>query len=193
MRRIFFVAVGVIGAGIACGGSVTSVDGSKNVASLSSSDSNQLCTDTYNYFVNNFSTNDILKFTCGLEAGEVVEQPDAGASASSTCSSTFQTCMSQGTTQTIPSTPDCSSFATSVASCNTTVSQYTKCFQEEISAAKNLEGQMPLCSAGTLEQAELQADAQLDAACLQLIENGCSFVVGFGSSSSSSGGNVDGG
>ncbi len=187
MRKIVFgsACVGVVGVVIACGGQVTSVDGSKNVGSLSSSDSNQLCNDTFNYFISNFSTSDILKITCGLEGSEVGLQPDAGSSSSS-CTQSYQTCLSQGTSVTIPTAPDCTGFAASVASCNTTVDTYSKCVKEEINALKQLEGQLPLCDPGALEQAELQADSQIDATCLALTQQGCNFNVGVSSSSSSS-------
>lgn len=183
MRKTI-LAVGVVIVGIvACGGSITSVDGSKNVPTLSSADANQLCNDTYQYFVSSFSSSDITKVGCGFEAGA---QQDP-----STCSSTYQTCLSSATTTTIPTTPDCSGFAAEVASCNTTVDTFTQCFKMEISVLKDLEGQMPLCAAGALEAAEIQEDSKFGATCLALSEAGCNFALGFGSSSSSSSG--DGG
>jgi hypothetical protein len=100
--------------------------------------------------------------------------------------------LSQGTKTTIPTAPDCTSFAAAVASCNTTVSTYSQCVKEDINALKQLESQLPLCDPGTLEQAELQEAAQLDATCLALTQQGCDFSVGIGSSSSSSSG-FDGG
>jgi hypothetical protein len=163
---------------IACGGSVTSVDGSKSTGMLTPADQNQLCTDVYNYVVNNFSSGDAVKYECGSEA---VDQAN--------CQQAYATCIAQ--TPALPDAGivmgalDCTTFDQAVAQCNTTVSEYSKCLQQELSALKSIEGQMPLCGQGALEAAELSAlSNNLSSDCIQLLTT-CQLTFVPGSSSSS--------
>jgi hypothetical protein len=163
----------------ACGGSITTVDGSKSTGSLSPSDQNQLCTDIYNYTLANVSTSDELKLSCGFEA---MNQPS--------CTQFYATCTSQSVgafDAGVQGTPDCTAFNAQVAKCNTTVAEYTKCLEEEINALKSLESQMPLCDQASAVKAELTAYGSLSADCIQLAQT-CQFTT-VPSSGGNSGGN----
>ncbi len=165
---------------VACGGSMTTVDGNQDTNSLSTTDQNQLCTDTYNFVKNAMSSGDIAKISCGF-AGASLDGGD--------CQTTYNTCLAnaQQNQQQLPPTPDCTGFDQAIAKCNTTVSEYTKCLQEEVDAMKSMESQLPFCTQAQEESAALQAYAKISSDCIQLMQT-CSITFGptSGSSSSSS-------
>jgi hypothetical protein len=165
----FIKVCAVIGVLAACGGSITSVDGSKNTATLSPTDQTQLCNDLYNYEKSNFSTTDELELVCGSEAANEAN-----------CQQAYQTCMSQTTLGDagFGATPNCTTFDQQIAQCNTTVSEYTKCFQEELTVIKNIDSMMPLCGQNAFEIAYLNAIANMSSDCISLMQT-C-----FGSTSS---------
>ena len=169
---------------VACGGSMTTVDGNDNTNSLSSTDQNQLCIDTYNYVKNNVSTDDVAKISCGFAGAEA----DGGD-----CQSTYDTCVANAekTATPLPAAPDCTAFDQSIAKCDTTVAEYTKCLQQEVDAMKSMESQFPFCSQAQEESAALQAYAKISSDCLQLMQT-CTITFGPTSGSSSSG-SFDGG
>src|SRR4051812_41551261 len=102
MRASFFVCFALV----ACGGSVTTVEGDKNTSTLQPTDQDQLCLDTYNYVRNAFSTDDIAKLQCGF-TGTTSQDPQL-------CASTYQTCLTnaRANAQQIqwPLVPDCTNF-----------------------------------------------------------------------------------
>ncbi len=151
----------------ACGG-ITSVNGTESTATLSPTDQNQLCDDTYRYAQENLSPTDIAKIACGSQ--------EANADAGTSCSEQFNACVAQEQSQippippTLPTAAECASFNQQVAACNTTVGEYTKCLQQELNAVKTLEGQMPFCSQAQEEVADLQALNQFSTDCIALLE-----------------------
>ena len=180
MRRSIFLLCII---GVACGGSVTSVDGNKSTATLSPTDQNQLCTDVYNYVKASFSPTDIARMSCGFSFST------SGTTDPTTCQSDFSACVQKETANTtngLNQPLDCTTFDQQVASCNTTVATYTKCLTEEVNAMKSLESQMPFCSQSAAEAADLNAMSQLSSDCLALA-NSCP-GLGFGGTTSSGGG-----
>jgi hypothetical protein len=151
---------------VACGGTMTTVDGNENTQTLPTADKDQLCLDTYNYVRNNFSTDDLAKLECGFS-----QSPTQDPSA---CQTAYQSCLTtaRANVQQIqwPLVPDCTSFDQSVASCNTTVSEYTKCLQEELDAVKAMEGDFPFCTQAAEEQAALAAASHLSQDCITLLQ-----------------------
>lgn len=183
MRSTWLTTCGVLLA-MGCGGKVTSVDGNESTASLGPADQDQLCLDTYTYVRNALSTDDIAELQCGF----------APSQDPSTCGSTYATCVSnaKANAQQInwPLVPDCTGFNASVAKCNTTVDEYTKCLKEELDAVKSIEGDFPICSQAAQEAAGVAALSKISTDCLALMQT-CqiSFAPGIsGSSSSSDGG-----
>lgn len=172
---------------IACGGSVTTVDGNKDTSNLTPTDQNQLCLDTYNYVRTSFTNDDIAKMECGFKLSQ---DP-------STCATTYTTCLTAAQAQlqqtTIPTTPDCTGFDAAIAKCNTTVAEYTKCLQQEVDAMKSLESSFPLCSQSAATSAEITAMSKLSQDCIQLMQT-CELSFGPTSGGGSSGGGLpDGG
>ena len=170
---------------IACGGTMTTVYGNENTSTLPAADKDQLCLDTYNYVRTNFSTDDLAKLECGFSQTST-QDPSA-------CDSAYQACLvnARANVQQIqwPLSPDCTGFDQSIAACNTTVSQYTKCLQEELDAVKAMESDFPFCTQAAEQQAALAAASHLSQDCIQLLDT-ChpSFVP-----SQSGGGSVDAG
>ena len=157
MRK--WIAIAVVAA---CGGQITTVDGSKNTQTLSPTDQNQLCNDVYNYVKSNFSTNDGMKLGCGFSSAT---QPN--------CQQAYNNCLAQSATvdagAILNGPPDCTGFNQAVAQCNTTVAEYTKCVEQEMNIIKNLEGQMPICGQAALEAADINALQSLSSDCVQLL------------------------
>jgi hypothetical protein len=151
---------------IACGGTMTTVDGNENTQTLPSTDKDQLCLDTYNYVRNTFSNDDLAKLECGFTQ-TTSQDPVA-------CNSAYQACLknAQANVQQIqwPLVPDCTAFDNSIAQCNTTVSQYTKCLQEEVDVVKAMEGDFPFCTQAAEEQAALAAASHLSQDCIALLQ-----------------------
>jgi hypothetical protein len=184
MRRFFFI----LGAGafvggvvVACGGSVTSVDGNKNTSSLDPTDQNQLCIDTYNYIKSSISPADMAAMACGFAGVSSTSDP-------TTCQSDYTTCVAQqtaamGTQMNQP--VNCTGFDQTLAQCNTTVATYTKCLAQELDMMKSLEAQFPLCSAAAAQTAELAALNKLSGDCIALMQTCQMAFPGAGSSSSS--------
>jgi hypothetical protein len=169
MRSKFVFTLVVIG----CGGSVTSVDGNENTANLTPADQDQLCLDTYNYVRNSFSNDDLAKLECGFAT---ITSADPSA-----CASSYNSCLVQARAniQQIqwPLAPDCTGFDQNVAACNTTVSEYAKCLQQEVDVAKTLESGFPYCSQAAAEAAAISAAGHLTQDCIAMF-NTCkpSFV-----------------
>jgi len=173
---------------IACGGTMTTVDGNENTSTLPATDKDQLCLDTYNYVRTNFSTDDLAKLECGFTQ-TTSQDPSA-------CESAYQACLTnaKANVQQIqwPLEPDCSGFDQSIASCNTTVSQYTKCLQEELDAVKAMEGSFPFCTQAAEQQAAFAAASHLTQDCITLLET-CHPAFAPSTSGSSNSGGFDGG
>jgi len=169
---------------VACGGKFTSVDSSKPTNQLQPSDSNQLCQDEYNYIVSSFSKDDLVKFMCSSSFEQGGD-----------CHTAFDTCVSQGQANAVwpPSQgPDCTAFAQALAQCDTTVGQYQTCIQQEVNVLKSVESKLPFCSQGDEESAYLQAEGQVSADCLNLLQK-CPIQFSSSSSSTFDGGAPDGG
>jgi hypothetical protein len=172
MRLTFVLCL----AAAACGGSVTTVDGNKNTSTLQPTDQDQLCLDTYNYVRNSFSTDDLAMMECGFTPQTTSQDPAA-------CNSAYQACLTnaRANVQQIqwPLAPDCTGFDQSIAACNTTVAEYSKCLQEEVSVVKTMEGYFPLCSQAAEQQAAIAGAAHLSQDCISLLQT-ChpSFVPG---------------
>ena len=88
---------------IACGGTMTTVDGNENTSTLPATDKDQLCLDTYNYVRNALSTDDLAKLECGFNQ-TTSQDPSA-------CDSAYQACLvnARANVQQIqwPLAPDC--------------------------------------------------------------------------------------
>lgn len=158
---------------VACGGQITTVDGNENTSTLTPTDQNQLCNDVYAYVRSNFSSSDAIKLECGFST-----------SSQANCQQTYNDCLAQASSNVdagalFSGTPDCTSFDQEVAKCNTTVSEYTKCVQEEMSIVKNLEGQMPLCGQAAIEAADITALQGLSSDCVQMLTS-CNVPVSTG-------------
>jgi len=172
MRASFLLGFALI---VACGGTMTTVDGNENTSTLPTSDKDQLCLDTYNYVRNAFSTEDLARLECGFSQ---TSSQDPAA-----CNSAYQACLvnARANVQQIqwPLAPDCTNFNQSITACNTTVSQYTKCLQEEVNVVKVMEGDFPLCSQAAQQAAAIAAAGQLSQDCIALLDT-ChpSFVPG---------------
>jgi len=123
----------------ACSTTITTVDGNKQVKSLSPSDDEQLCQDIANYVESNLSSEDIARIACGFSS-----------TSSGSCQSDFDKCVSNIhiTTTPIVNASDCSGFTASLKNCDATVSQYSTCIEEMVDALATLEPQFPLCSQG---------------------------------------------
>ena len=174
-------------AAAACGGKVTSVDGNQNTSTLTPVDQNQLCDDTYNYAKSSFSNGDIAKLQCGFST--------ESSSDPATCAQTYQTCLGAAESNPQfqwPATPDCTSFNEQITKCNTTVAEYTKCFQQEIDAVKSMESSLPLCSQADAEKLSATLFSKMSTDCIQLMQS-CQVSFASGSSGSSGGGVPDAG
>ena len=167
---------------------MTTVDGNESTSTLTPTDQDQLCVDTFNYVKANFTANDIAKMECGFT--------DSQSQDPSSCTTKYQTCLSaaQANLQQFqyPATPDCTGFDAAVAKCNTTVAEYTKCLQQEVDAMKAMESDFPLCTQADATNAELAALGKMSSDCITLMQT-CSLTFAPSSSSSSSGGNLDAG
>jgi hypothetical protein len=173
--RQFFIASIVL---VACGGSITTVDGNDNTSSLSPVDDNQLCLDTFNYVKNSVSQTDIAELSCGFTQ---TQDP-------SMCVATYNTCVANALTQPNPltnATPDCTQFNEDVKKCNTTVGLYTKCLAQEVNVIKSIESKFPLCTQAEAEAAEIESLQQLSNDCVMLLTSCNLTFVGSSSSSSS--------
>lgn len=162
MRRLVPFILCVVSVG--CGNTITSVDGSKNTNALAPTDKAQLCSDTYNYVLGAFSTDDVAKLGCGFQG--------ASSADAASCQSTFDKCVAEATSQGKMLTgakPDCTAFDASIAKCNTTVDQYTQCLAEAIDASKALEASVPFCSQAALTSASFTALGKMSPECLQLM------------------------
>jgi len=162
MSRLVSVVLCMVSVG--CGSSITSVDGDQKTNALAPADKAQLCTDTYNYVVNAFSVDDLAKLACGFQT---TSSTDAAS-----CQSSFDKCVADATSQVTmlpPTSPDCTSFNTSIAKCNTTVGQYTQCLAEAIDMAKALEDSAPFCSTAEITAASIGAIQNMSLECIQLL------------------------
>jgi hypothetical protein len=168
------VSIAVFGLLAACGGSVTSVDGNQNTSTLTPTDQDQLCLDTYNYVRTAFSNDDLAKLQCGFTNQS--QDP-------STCDSAYQACLvnARANVQQIqwPLVPDCTAFDANVKACNTTVAEYSKCLEQELDVVKSMETHFPLCTQAEQQSAALSAASKLSTDCLALLDT-ChpSFVPG---------------
>jgi len=164
MRASFLLGFALI---VACGGTMTTVDGNENTSTLPTSDKDQLCLDTYNYVRNALSNDDLAKLQCGFTQTSS-QDPQA-------CKSAYEACLvnARANVQQIqwPLAPDCTGFDQSIGQCNTTVSQYTKCLAEEIDAVKAMEGSFPFCSQAAEQQAAIAAATHLSQDCIALLDS----------------------
>jgi hypothetical protein len=135
------------------GGSVTGVAGNKTLMTLSSADAMQLCTDTGKYVGNNLSTADLCKLTAILAAGFSGATTDADLQAA--CTTAFNSC----TTSSAGGDGGATQCTIDTSSCNATVtvSQFSACITDDVSATKATLNALPSCSAVTI--AGLNSDA----------------------------------
>jgi len=162
MRTSFLLGFALV----ACGGAVTTVDGNENTSTLPASDKDQLCLDTYNYVRNAFSVDELAQLECGFT--QTTSQDPAA------CNSAYQACLvnARANVQQIqwPLAPDCTGFDQSIAACNTTVAEYTKCLQQEVNVVKVMEGSFPFCTQAAEQQAAIMAAGQLSQDCIALLD-----------------------
>ncbi|HVY48920.1 MAG TPA: hypothetical protein VHB21_23685 [Minicystis sp.] len=174
MRKlVWLVVVGVA----ACSPSVTSVDGNKNVKSLSPSDGKQLCEDVVTYISDNLSGDELAKVACGFSV-------TPGAS----CQSEFDKCVADANiTAPIAGTADCSSFEATLKNCDTTVEQYTTCIEQMVDAFGKLAGEVPLCTDQAQMQAFVGLASDISPDCLKVFQT-CNVSLGSTMTSSSGSG-----
>ena len=180
MRKLAWLVVLALGA---CSTTVTSVDGNKNVATLTPSDGDQLCKDIASYVSGALSPEEIVRIGCGFAMS------DAGGSS---CQANFDQCVKDAnvTTTPIADPSDCDAFRASLKGCNVTVDQYTTCLQQAVDALSKLEQDVPFCSEQALETAAAGAEGDISSDCLTIFQT-CS--LSFGGTSTSSSGSSDGG
>jgi hypothetical protein len=138
------------------GGSVTSVPGSKSLATLTPADTAQICTDTSAYVTRNVSKSDLCKLA-GLFAAPfvLVGNPNAtDADVQTACSDAVTSCNSSSADG--GSTATCSVGDTSTCNATATVDEYSKCVTDTTSALKGTLNAIPACSSLTV--ASLSAD-----------------------------------
>lgn len=173
MKRVAIAVSSVVALWIAaCGGRVTSVDDNKKVGSLSPTDTNMLCSDTYNYFRMQFAPDDLAKLSCGFRN-----------QGSPTCKADYDKCVADITPKIgTPSTPNCTGFDQLLAKCgNVSVGQWVTCYKQAIDVMKSSVGSFPLCTQEQVQQWGLNAAGKISQECLGLwIGCSASFNIGVG-------------
>lgn len=147
---------------VACGGAVTTVDGNKDVSTLTPTDKDQLCKDVNSYVQTSISPTDFKKLICGsLSYSTNAAQ----------CQTQFQTCMADPKRDvTFSTTIDCNGFASTILKCNgVTVSQFSDCFKQYVDAIKAYSSHMPICDAAARQQAQLDILNHISNQCLQTL------------------------
>lgn len=147
---------------VACGGAISSVDGNKDVGTLSKTDQDQLCHDVVNYVETSISNNDFKKFICGVSSGST--DPI-------TCQANFQKCMDDPKRDINYSTMvNCDSFSQFVVNCKgVTVSQFTDCYKQYTDLLKTYASKMPVCDATARQQLALDLTNKISTQCVQML------------------------
>ncbi len=125
--------------------SVTDLSGTQPIGALSPTDTAKLCSDTYAYFGNAISHEDLCKWS-GL-AYSVSSSPTSDAVLRRNCSGQENTCL-----QASPAAAKCDRIP---ASCSVTVAQYSACIAEQASVFNSALSGLPACGAATLPDLQL--------------------------------------
>jgi hypothetical protein len=132
------------------GGSVTSIPGSTGLATLTPAQATQLCTDSTSYVSRSISKSDTCKLL-GFTAAAIA----VGFGAATTDQAVQQTCQAS-VDQCNNSSPDggttgtCSIGDTSTCAATATVSEYSTCISDDVTAVKGSLSSIPACSALTI-------------------------------------------
>jgi hypothetical protein len=155
--------------GASGGGGVTSISGSKSLASLSAAEATQLCNDTYAYFATAIPAANTCKWK-GLVFAASSSAPSQDV-LQQNCSGQETTCQQDGNPW--ANNSGCNELPTS--GCTSTVSDYSTCIADEVAAFIQTVNGFPSCSELTSPQASMVFDAEgapapascmsLDAAC----------------------------
>src|ERR1019366_1181846 len=122
------------------GGSVTTLDGSKPIGTLTAAEANQLCADTYAYYGQAISQADLCKWA-GLSYGVSSSAP-SDSQLQTNCKSQETPCLTAS-----PASVTCSALP---SNCTATVSQYSACVTDEAAAFKKAVAALPGCAAAKL-------------------------------------------
>ena len=117
------------------GSSVTTLDGSKPIGTLTSSEAGQLCSDIYAYYGQTISQANLCKWA-GLSYGVSSSAP-SDSQLQTNCKSQETPCLTAG-----PAAANCSAIP---SSCTVTVSQYAACIADEAAAFNSAVGALPDC------------------------------------------------
>jgi len=164
MKRVGFALTALLVVVGTCGGRVSSVDGNKQVGTLSPTDSSTLCNDSYNYFRVQISPDDLAKISCGFRG-----------TGSATCEADYNKCVQdlRGKIST-PAQPNCTNFNATLAKCgNINVGQWEQCFKEMIDIMKSATGRLPICSKDAQLNWALDVQGKISRDCLT-VWIGCS-------------------
>jgi hypothetical protein len=132
------------------GGSVTSIPGSTALNTLTPAQATQLCTDTSAYVSRSITKSDACKLagftTAALSAalGAVTTDQQAQAACQAAVDSCNNSSSDAGTTGT------CSIGDTSTCVATATVSEYSTCISDDVTAVKGSFASIPACSALTI-------------------------------------------
>jgi len=175
MRRALYLFLFVLCVSGACGGSVTLVDGNKNVATLNPIDESQFCHDTFSYIQMNFNSSDLAKIQCGAYMGTT----------SADCQGAYNACVQKSgfTNQPIVMTPtqaQCDQLKAQLGQCNITVGQYSTCLKQLVDALKAYESHFPICDQNAEIQAAYDVSGKLSQECVKLFLNCGTFAPSMG-------------
>ena len=123
---------------------VTDLNGTQTIGSLSSSDAAKLCNDTYVYFGKTLSQADLCKWA-GL-AYAVSSSASSDSILQRNCKSQESVCLQAG-----PAAAKCDPIP---ASCSVTVAQYSACIADQADAFNKAIKDLPGCSTATLPDLE---------------------------------------
>lgn len=147
------------------GAAVTTLDGSKAVNALSSTQASQLCDDTYNYFAAKIPAATTCKWA-GLAYG-LQSSAQSDTVLQNQCSTHQASCMQTANPWT--NNPGCNDLPTT---CTATVAQYSACIADEVSSFVQVVGTLPACTSFTMSQTGQVVDAQTanpPASCMSLM------------------------
>jgi hypothetical protein len=180
-------------------GSVSSVDSTKTVNSLSDSEAKQYCEDANRYAAAQSNEADAKKVVCGLTAAAIASYgAETDAEAQTKCKAQYTECMNKpaDTTDTdtdAGTTEDpCADFKSRAKDCSATVGEVNQCLADRAAAFKTLASK-DYCAEAKVASPDAGTSSPLtsydDPASCKALQAKCPSLTG---SSDDSGGNTDG-
>jgi hypothetical protein len=126
------------------GTSVTTLDDTKAMNTLTAADTTQLCKDTYAYFNSNISMETACKYK-GLSLATASSAP-SDSEFQKICKDNQSACTKAGTGVGSAENPGCSGLSTK---CTATVAQYSACIKDEVAAFNQRLSALPDCATAT--------------------------------------------